>query len=304
MQIFKRVTLFLLTNILVVVTIGIAWSLISSFFGLEGISSSMTSLLIYCSLFGFGGAFISLLLSKVMAKWMSGVKTIDPNTNDPTLRHLVNRVHEMARRSGLPRPPEVGIYESDDVNAFATGPTKGRALVAVSTGLLRKMSEDEVDGVLGHEIAHIANGDMVTLTLITGVVNTFALFFSRVLAGLIAGQVDEKIRPIVRFVVTIVGDLLFTILGSIVVNYFSRQREYRADIGGAKYSGKQNMVAALRRLQAVYGAPIMERQEENQEKDMLATMKISSSKKQGMMNLFKTHPDLEDRIQALQRSAV
>ena len=302
MQIVKRVALFLLTNILVVVTIGIAWSVISTFFGLEGINQSMTSLLIFCSLFGFGGAFISLMLSKVMAKWMSGVKIIDPNTNDPTLRHLVNRIHEMARRSGLPRPPEVGIYESNDVNAFATGPSKSRALVAVSTGLLQRMSDDEVDGVLGHEIAHIANGDMVTLTLITGVVNTFAMFFSRVLAGIIAGNVDEKIRPMVRFVVTIVGDILFTLLGSMVVNYFSRQREFRADIGGAKYSGRQNMIAALRRLQTVYAVPVED--DRGQEKDMLATMKISSGKRKGMMSLFKTHPDLEDRIQALQKAVI
>lgn len=299
MQIFKRVALFLLTNILVVVTIGIAWSVISAVFGLEAVSQSMMSLLIFCSLFGFGGALISLMLSKVMAKWMAGVKVIDPNTTDPTLRHLVSRVHDMARRSGLPRPPEVGIYESDDVNAFATGPSKGNALVAVSTGLLRRMSDSEVDGVLGHEIAHIANGDMVTLTLITGVVNTFAMFFSRVLANLIASNVDEKIRPVVHFAVVIVGDILFTLLGSIVVNYFSRQREFRADIGGAKYSGKQNMIAALRRLQSVYQIPV-----DTEEKDMLATMKISDRKKGGLTSLFKTHPDLEDRIAALQRAAV
>ncbi len=299
MQIFKRVALFLLTNILVVVTIGIAWSIISAVFGLEGVNQSMASLLVFCSLFGFGGAFISLMLSKMMAKWMAGVKVIDPNTNDPTLRHLVARVHEMANRAGLPRPPEVGIYESDDVNAFATGPSKRSALVAVSTGLLRRMSDQEVDGVLGHEIAHVANGDMVTLTLITGVVNTFAMFFSRILANLIASNVDEKIRPAVHFAVVIAGDILFTLLGSMVVNYFSRQREYRADIGGAKVSGRQNMIAALRRLQSVYQVPM-----DTEEKDMLATMKISDRSKGGFMSLFKTHPDLEDRIQALQKAAI
>lgn len=297
MQIFKRITLFLLTNLLVMVTIGIAWSLISSFFGLEAIRQSMMSLLVFCSLFGFGGALISLLLSKVMAKWSAGVKTIDPNTNDPTLRNLVGRVHELARRAGLPRPPEVGIYESDDVNAFATGPSKGNALVAVSTGLLRRMSDDEVDGVLGHEIAHIANGDMVTLTLITGVVNTFSMFFSRILANVISNSVDEKLRHVVYFAVTIIGDILFTLLGSMVVSYFSRQREFRADQGGAQYSGRQNMIAALRRLQAVYQTPY-----EAEEKDMLATMKISNRGKGGLMALFKTHPDLEIRIQALQRA--
>jgi heat shock protein HtpX len=297
MQVFKRVSLFLLTNLLVVVTIGVAWSLISAFFGLDGIRQSMSSLLVYCSLFGFGGAFISLMLSKVMAKWSAGVKVIDPNTNDPTLRHLVNRIHEMSSRAGLPRPPEVGIYESDDVNAFATGPSRRNSLVAVSTGLLRQMSNDEVDGVLAHEIAHIANGDMVTLTLITGVVNTFAMFFSRILANLIASNVDEKIRPIVYFAVTIAGDILFTLLGSMVVSYFSRIREYRADSGATSLSSRQNMIAALRRLQRVYEAPM-----DREEKDMLATMKISGRKRGGLMALFKTHPDLEDRIQALQRA--
>lgn len=297
MQLFKRITLFLLTNLLVVVTIGIAWSLISSFFGLSGISNSMSSLLVYCSLFGFGGAFISLMMSKVMAKWMAGVQVIEPNTNDPTLRHLVSRVHDIARRAGLPRPPEVGIYESDDVNAFATGPSKSSALVAVSTGLLRRMNENEVDGVLAHEIAHVANGDMVTMTLVTGVVNTFSMFFSRILANLVANSVDEKLRHVVYFVVVLVGDILFTLLGSMVVSYFSRYREFRADAGGAQFSSRQNMIAALRRLQTVYEIPA-----DSDEKDMLATMKISNRKGGGLMSLFKTHPDLEDRIQALQRA--
>lgn len=298
MKIAKRIVLFLLTNLLVVVTIGIAWSIISSVFGLTGINQSMTSLLVYCGLFGFGGAIISLLMSKWMAKWSAGVQVISSDTQDPTLRHLVNRVHEMARRNGITSAPEVGIYESDDVNAFATGATKNSALVAVSTGLLRRMSEDEIDGVIGHEVAHIANGDMVTLTLITGVVNTFAMFFSRILANLISNAVsDDRLRPVVHFIVVIIGDILFTLLGSIVVSYFSRQREFRADLGGAQNSSRQNMIAALRRLQAIYQIPTS-----NQEDDMLAAMKISNRKSGGFLSLFKTHPDLEDRIQALQAS--
>lgn len=297
MQMIKRVGLFLLTNILVVVTVGLAWSVLSSVLGLDKVNNNMMSLLIWCSLFGFAGAFISLLMSKTMAKWMMGLQVIDPRATDPTLSQLVYRIHALAKKAGLPKAPEVAIYESDDVNAFATGPSKSNSLVAVSTGLLRRMNEDEVDGVLGHEIAHIANGDMVTMTLITGVVNTFAMFFSRVLANLISSQVDEKFRGVVHFIVVILGDILFTILGSIVVNYYSRKREFRADLGGAKYSSRGNMIAALRRLQNVSMVS-------DSEKDMLATMKISNNHKQGIMALFMTHPSLEDRIKALEKARV
>lgn len=297
MQMIKRLGLFLLTNLLVIVTVGVAWSVLSSVLGLDKVNNHMLSLLIWCALFGFAGAIISLLMSKTMAKWMMGLQVIDPRSSDPTLSQLVYRVHALAKKAGLPKAPEVAIYDSDDVNAFATGPSKSNSLVAVSTGLLRRMSDDEVDGVLGHEIAHIANGDMVTMTLITGVVNTFAMFFSRILANLISSQVDEKFRGIVHFVVVIVGDILFTILGSIVVNYYSRKREYRADLGGARFSSRGNMIAALRRLQNVTVS-------NDNEKDMLATMKISNNHKGGLMALFMTHPNLEDRIKALEKARV
>ncbi|MCB0368181.1 MAG: protease HtpX [Bdellovibrionales bacterium] len=293
----KRIGLFLLTNILVVVTVGIAWSVISRAFGLDKADNYIGSLLVWCSLFGFMGAFISLFMSKTMAKWMLGLQVIDPRSSDPTLSHLVTRVHTLAKKAGLPKPPEVAIYNSDDVNAFATGPSKSNSLVAVSTGLLRRMNEDELDGVLGHEVSHIANGDMVTMTLITGVVNTFAMFFSRILANLISSQVDEKARYVVHFIVVILGDILFTILGSIVVNYYSRRREFRADLGGAKYSSRNNMISALRKLQNVSSLP-------NDEKDMLATMKISNNHKGGIMALFMTHPSLEDRIKTLEKARV
>ncbi len=293
----KRIGLFLLTNLLVIVTVGVAWSLLSNVLGLDKVNNHMLSLLIWCALFGFAGAIISLLMSKTMAKWMMGLQVIDPRSGDPTLSQLVYRVHELAKKAGLPKAPEVAIYDSDDVNAFATGPSKSNSLVAVSTGLLRRMSDDEVDGVLGHEIAHIANGDMVTMTLITGVVNTFAMFFSRILANLISSQVDEKFRSIVHFVVVIIGDILFTILGSIVVNYYSRRREFRADLGGARFSSRGNMIAALRRLQNVNVF-------NDNEKDMLATMKISNNHKGGLMALFMTHPSLEDRIKALEKARV
>lgn len=293
----KRFGLFLLTNLLVIVTVGVAWSVISRLLGLDATNNNMLSLLVWCSLFGFIGAFFSLFMSKTMAKWMMGLQIVDPRSTDPTLSQLVYRVHEMAKKAGLPKPPEVAIYDSDDVNAFATGPSKANSLVAVSTGLLRRMNDQEIDGVLGHEVAHIANGDMVTMTLITGVVNTFAMFFSRVLANLISSQVDEKFRGIVHFVVVIIGDILFTILGSIVVNYYSRKREFRADLGGARFSSRGNMIAALRRLQ---NASIIE----DSEKDMLATMKISNNHKGGLMALFMTHPSLEERIKALESARV
>lgn len=297
MQMFKRIGLFLLTNILVMVTIGIAWSLISNFLGIQGIHSNYLGLLIYCGLFGMAGAFISLLMSKFMAKTMMGVKIIDPQTADPTLRSLLLRVHNLAEKANLPKPPEVGIYESDDVNAFATGPSRSNSLVAVSTGLLRRMESNEVEGVLAHEVAHIANGDMVTMTLITGIVNTFAMFFSRILARIIASNVDERYSTIVYFACTIAGDILFTLLGSIVVSSFSRAREFRADAGSARISSRENMIAALKRLQL-----ITQSAHQNQEKDSFATLKISAAPKGGLASLFMTHPKLEDRILALQKS--
>ena len=298
MKTFKRIGLFLLTNIMVVATIGIAWSLISSFFNLGAINSNLTSLLIYCSLFGMIGAFVSLFLSKFMAKTMMGVQVIDPQTSDPTLRSLVLRVHEISQRAGLPKMPEVGIYESPDVNAFATGPSRSNSLVAVSTGLLRRMNDREVDGVLAHEVTHISNGDMVTMTLIAGIVNTFAMFFSRVLANILAGNVDERYRGIVYFVCVLAGDILFTLLGSIVVNSFSRQREFRADRGGALYSSRENMISALRRLQALSVAD-----SRDSDPEAFATLKISTPPKGGIAALFMTHPSLEDRIAALENGS-
>lgn len=300
MQMFKRIGFFLLTNLLVMVTIGIAWTLISQFFGLQGIHTNMASLLVFCALFGMGGAFINLFLSKFLVKSMMGVQIIKPETADPGLQSLVNRVHEYARQAGLPKMPEVGIYESDDVNAFATGRSRSNSLVAVSTGLLRRMEQKEVEGVLGHEIAHIANGDMVTMTLIAGIVNTFSMFFSRILANLIASNVDERYRGIVYFACTIAGDILFTLLGSVVVNSFSRAREYRADHGGARLAGRGSMISALKRLQALSTRPFDGT--EGTDKDAYATLKISSRPSGGLAALLMTHPRLEDRIAALEKA--
>ncbi|MEK2688117.1 protease HtpX [Bdellovibrio sp. GT3] len=295
MAFFKRIGLFVLTNVMVIVTIGIVWSIVSRVLGLTGLNSYLPFMMAFCLVWGMGGAFISLLMSKWMAKMFHGVKIIEPNNSNPELRHLVNTVHDLARRAQLPKMPEVGIYESPDINAFATGPSKSKSLVAVSTGLLQRMNEKELEGVLGHEVAHIANGDMVTMTLIQGIVNAFAMFFSRILANLIAQNVDEKMRGIVHFACVIIGDIAFTFLGSFVVNYYSRKREFRADAGGAKYSSRENMIAALQKLRSVYDLPIPP------EEGQTATLMISNRDKGGIAGLMMTHPPLEVRIEALQR---
>lgn len=295
---FKRIGLFVLTNVLIMVTVGVVWSVLSAFLNLNGINGYIPSLMLLSLVMGMSGSFISLWLSKWMAKTMYGVQVIDPMTTNSELRNLVEMVHRMSENAGLPKLPEVGIYESDDINAFATGPSKSNALVAVSTGLLRKMDTQEVAGVLGHEVTHIANGDMVTMTLIQGIVNAFAFFFSRILANLIASNVEEKYRTIVRWVCVIVGDILFTLLGSIVVCYFSRRREFRADEGGARLASKSNMILALQKLQM---ATARNDEDRPNEQDQLATLKISSEKPQGLMALLMTHPPLEERIAALRK---
>lgn len=294
MAIFKRIGLFLLTNMLVMVTVGVVWTIISHFLNLTELNSYIPFLMIFCLVWGMGGAFVSLLLSKWMAKKFHGVKIIDANNTNPELRRLRETVHALARRANLPKMPEVGVYESPDINAFATGPSKKNSLVAVSSGLLQRMTDDEMDGVLGHEVAHIANGDMVTMTLIQGVVNAFVMFISRILANVLASNVDEKYAGVVRFVATIIGDIAFSILGSVVVNYFSRRREFRADAGSSKISSRENMILALRRLQSVYALPIPH------EEGQTATLMISNRPKKNFSKLFMTHPPLEDRIRALQ----
>ncbi len=290
----KRIGLFLAVNILIMATVSIVWSILGTYFGITGYTSYIV---LFSGVAGFGGAFVSLWTSKWMAKTLYGVKIIDPQNPDARMRALVEKVHSLARAARLPKMPEVGIYENPEVNAFATGPSKANSLVAVSSGLLYSMSEKEVEGVLAHEVAHIANGDMVTMTLIQGIVNTFALIFSRLLANVIASQVDEKARTLVYFGCTILGDILFTLLGSIVVSYYSRAREFRADSGGATLSSRDSMVAALRRLQTVSVQP----PGEESRKDGLATLKISHRERGGLARLFMTHPPLEVRIQALEK---
>jgi heat shock protein HtpX len=296
MKMAKRVFLFMAVNLLIVITISTVLSLLGISPYLNAYGLDPISLGIFCLVWGFGGAFISLALSRVMAKAMMGVKIIDKKTSDPALRDLMQRVHQIAKRAGLKVMPEVGYYESPELNAFATGPTRDRALVAVSTGLLEKMSDGEVDGVLAHEVAHINNGDMVTMTLLQGLVNAFVMFFARIIAFAISQTVKEEQRRSIQFMVVLVAEIVLGILGMIVVSAFSRAREYRADAGGAKFAGRAQMIAALQKLKLNYDSRIQQRVEDQ---PALATLKISG-KGSGFINLFATHPPLEERIARLQ----
>ena len=295
MKIAKRVFLFVATNILIIATISVVMSVfgIQPYLDAKGINYQ--SLMIFCVLWGFGGAFISLALSRIMAKWMMGVKVIEPDTRDPELRGLVLKVHGFARKAGIQKMPQVGYYEAEDLNAFATGPTKNRSLVAVSTGLLRNMNESELDGVLAHEVAHIANGDMVTMTLVQGVVNAFVMFLARVIGFFASQFVSEDKRTIVQFGIVIAVEIALGILGMIVVSAFSRRREFRADSGGASLSTTDNMISALERLKVNTQLP------KTDDQPAIASLKISG-KAGGLLKLFSTHPDLDDRIASLQRS--
>ena len=240
---------------------------------------------------------MSLLLSRQMAKWSMGVKLVDGRTGNPDLDWLYNKVGQLAQQANLPMP-EVGYYESPEVNAFATGPSKKRSLVAVSTGLLRGMGRQEVEGVLAHEISHVANGDMVTMTLIQGVVNAFVLYLSHIVAAIVRSALSRNeddspsfLGMIAGSVVFIAAQIAFGLLGSMITAWFSRQREFRADAGGASLAGRGAMVGALRKLQTFAGRV------DNARSPELATLKINGGGK--LMALLSTHPPIELRIAAL-----
>lgn len=294
----KRIFLFLAVNILVVLTISFILSLFHVQPYLQAHGLNYTSLAFFCLIWGMGGAFISLALSRKMAKWLLGVRVISLQTNDPEEKKLLDVVHALAKHAKLPRMPEVGIYQSREVNAFATGPNRSRSLVAVSSGLLSRMSHRELEGVLGHEIAHITNGDMVTMTLLQGVINAFVMFLARVLAFAISRMGQDKNRSSVGsnasfpFLV-ILFEIVFMILGTLIITWYSRAREYRADKGGAQLAGKENMVAALEALQRT-----VQIHDPRVEKPALAAFKISNTMKKGL-SLFATHPPLEKRIAKL-----
>jgi len=289
----KRIILFLATNLAIVLVLSITMRLLGVEPYLNANGLNLGSLLIFAAVMGMGGSFISLAISKWTAKRMVGARVIEtPET--PGEIWLVDTVRRQAQIAGIGMP-EVAIFESPDPNAFATGMSKNNALVAVSTGLLQNMRKEEVEAVLGHEVSHVANGDMVTLALIQGVVNTFVMFFSRVIGHLVDRVVfkTERGQGPAFYVTMIVAELVLGVLASIIVMWFSRQREFRADSGGARLAGRNAMIAALERLKAQHEpAPLPEK---------MAAFGISGGG--GMMRLFMTHPPLEERIEALRQAA-
>jgi heat shock protein HtpX len=286
----KRIFLFVATNLAIMVTLNIVLALLGVTGYIQpGGGVNYTALMVFCFVYGMGGAFVSLLISRWIAKRAMGVKLVDGQTGNAELDWLHRTVARLAQQAQLPMP-EVGYYESPEVNAFATGPSKNKSLVAVSSGLLRGMRQEEVEGVLAHELAHIQNGDMVTMTLIQGVVNAFVMFLARIIGSIVRQTADERYAYMLSFVVTIALDILLGFFGMMVVAWFSRAREFRADAGGAALAGRPNMISALRRLQTT-------QQLVDNREPALATLKISGGR---LMGLISTHPPLEQRIRALE----
>ena len=291
---FKRVALFILTNIAIMVVVSIILSIFNVDPYLSQHGLDYKALLIFSAIFGFAGSFISLAMSKFMAKHAYGVSIIQqPSSSEE--QFLVRTVQSLARKVGI-KTPEIGIYDSPDPNAFATGWNRNSALVAVSTGILQSMNEEELTGVLGHEISHIANGDMVTLALIQGIVNTFVIFFARIAAFLVAqflsrNEEGEGFSTIIFYITAIIFQIVFGILASVIVMWFSRWREFHADSGSASLTSKQHMIAALQRLKQYSEAP-----EDNRSPALSAFMINRHSK---FLKLFSSHPSIEERIAAL-----
>ncbi len=291
-----RIGLFLLTNLAIIVVASISLSLlgVNSILANNGVDLNLQSLLIFCAVFGFAGSFISLLLSKFMAKMSTGTKIIQhPESADE--RWLVETVAELAKKAGIGMP-EVGIFPAQQSNAFATGWNRNNALVAVSAGLLQRFDREQARAVLAHEIGHVANGDMITLSLIQGVINTFVMFFAR-LIGFFVDRVilkNERGLGLGYWITTIVAEIFLGILASTIVMWFSRQREFSADAAGASLAGRGAMISALQKLQQETASHV-----ENQMPDTLTAFGISSGWKQRPSRLFMTHPPLEERIEAL-----
>lgn len=286
----KRIVLFLATNLAIVLVLSITMRLLGVEPYLNANGLDLSSLLIFAAVMGFGGSFISLAISKWSAKKSMGVRVIDAPSNS-TERWLVETIQKYSAQRGI-KMPEVGIFDSPEVNAFATGMSKNRSLIAVSSGLLEQMTRDEAEAVLGHEVAHAANGDMVTLALIQGVVNTFVMFLSRVIGYLVDKIVfkTERGQGPAFFVTMIVAELVLGILASLIVMWFSRQREFRADRGGASLAGQHNMIAALQRLNSLHPQPLP---------DKRAAFGFVGGGGGGIKRLFMSHPPLAERIAAL-----
>jgi heat shock protein HtpX len=295
--VMKRVLLFVATNLAIIFVLSIVLNLlgVSSMLDEQGVGLDMTNLLIFASVFGFGGSFISLAMSKFVAKRMTGARVITTPGNEGEA-WLLQTVKQQAQIAGIGMP-EVAIYNAPEVNAFATGMRRNSALVAVSTGLLQSMTRDEAEAVLAHEVSHVANGDMVTLALIQGVVNTFVIVLSRVVGHFVDRVVfkTERGHGPAFYITSIVAQIVFGILASIIVFWFSRQREFRADAGAARLSGREKMIAALEKLKRNSG--------QAQLPEQIAAFGISGTKGLGIKRLFTTHPPLEERIEALKRMA-
>jgi heat shock protein HtpX len=293
----KRILLFLVTNLAIMLVLSLVLSLlgVGGYIGADG-QLQLVPLMIFCLVWGMGGALISLQMSRWIAKRALGVQLVDGKTGSPEQDWLYSTVARLAAQANLPMP-EVGFYgtASGEVNAFATGPSKKRSLVAVSWGLMQKMEQREIEAVLGHEIGHIANGDMVTMTLLQGVINAFVLFFARVAAFAVRMAVPEKIAWVAGFVTHIVLTIVLGILGSLVTAWFSRKREFRADAAGANLAGRGSMIAALRRLATTTELI-------DTSKPALAAFKISDKK--AWLSAFSTHPPLAERIAALEMGRV
>ncbi len=289
----KRIFLFLATNLAIIVVLSITLQLLGfeGFLDQQGVDLNLESLLLFAAVFGMGGSFMSLAMSKWTAKRFTGARVIEQPT-DSSEQWLVNTVRRQAGQAGIGMP-EVAIYDAPDVNAFATGMSRNNALVAVSTGLLRTMTRDEAEAVMAHEISHVANGDMITLALIQGVINTFVIFLSRVIGHVVDRVVfkTERGHGPAFWITAIVAEIILAVLASIIVMWFSRQREFRADAGGAKLAGREKMIAALQRLQQSVNQPHLP--------DQLAAFGISGGMGQGLKRLFMSHPPLEERIAAL-----
>ncbi|MFT7466058.1 MAG: heat shock protein HtpX [Brevundimonas sp.] len=290
----QRIFLFLLTNIAIMVILSVTLRVlgIESLLAENGSDLNLNALVIFSGIFGFGGAFISLAISKWMAKRMTGAIVIESPSNNVE-KWLLETVEKQSKIVGI-KMPEVAIFPSHQMNAFATGASKNKALVAVSQGLLDSMTQGEIEAVVGHEMSHVANGDMVTLTLIQGVVNTFVIFFSRVIGHVVDRVIlkNQRGHGIGYFVTTIFAQIVLSILASVIVMYFSRKREYVADTGGADLAGHQNMINALKRLG---------QKEPEALPEQLAAFGIGEKPKTGWRELWSSHPPLEDRIKALEK---
>ncbi len=291
-----RIVLFLATNLAILLVASVTLSLLGfdGIMAANGVDLNLKALLVFCAVFGFSGSLISLFISKWMAKRSTGTVVID-RAQTRSEQWLLDTVAGLAKEAGI-KMPEVGIFPSQAANAFATGWNKNDALVAVSQGLLERFSPDEVRAVLAHEIGHVANGDMVTLSLIQGVVNTFVMFFARIFGNFVDKVIfkNEEGVGIAYYIATFVAEIILGILASIIVMWFSRQREFRADEAGANLAGTGAMIAALRRLQVESGIPV-------EMPDSMTAFGINSGLKHGLAGLLMSHPPLEDRIAALQQ---